>query len=296
MQPTLKRPNTVRFNTRHLNSEVTPEEVYLAINKELGTVATVKCIARLDNKWFNVSFDNEKHCEKVALSGIILKKVLLQCERANVLNSTVVYVKAPYEMADNVVTTALSYYGTVTNIRRQVHDFDEAIETGVRSLLIKNLMRPIPSFLKIGGFTLPVRHRGQQKTCKICNEPDHFARDCPNRGRCFVCGSNQHRASLHDEEDDTQQQRPIFMPTRKQNNRDESDEDTQSEDSNNDNISADEDDEDNKDQTEEETNDTSQNTVEPLNDKTKPSEEKVQHQKQMGESSKSTMPPSQKEQ
>ena len=54
-------------------------------------------------------------------------------------HSTVVYVKAPYEMTDTVITNALMQYGTVTNLRRQFHDFNEMIETGVRSILLKNI-------------------------------------------------------------------------------------------------------------------------------------------------------------
>ncbi len=51
--------------------------------------------------------------------------------------------------------------------------------------------------MKVGGFTLPVRYRGQQRTCKICEEPGHLATDCPARGRCFVCGSYSHQANWH---------------------------------------------------------------------------------------------------
>ena len=50
----------------------------------------------------------------------------------------------------------------------------------------------------MGSFTLPVRYRGQQKTCKVCEATDHMARDCPYRGRCFVCGSYQHQAAWHE--------------------------------------------------------------------------------------------------
>ena len=78
-----------------------------------------------------------------------MKGMLVECERVNLLNSVVVYIKAPYEMADNVIASALTAYGTVTNIR-QVHSFDENVETGVRSLMMKNLKHPIPSFLRIG--------------------------------------------------------------------------------------------------------------------------------------------------
>ena len=36
--------------------------------------------------------------------------MLIECERADVFNSVVVYVKAPYEMNDNVVLTHASSY------------------------------------------------------------------------------------------------------------------------------------------------------------------------------------------
>ena len=95
-----------------------------------------------------MTFDNERHCEKPALQGLMLTKSLIQCERANAQNTAVIYVKAPYEMADNAAVTALTFYGTDANIRRQIHDFDENIETGVRSCMIKNIKRPISSCIK----------------------------------------------------------------------------------------------------------------------------------------------------
>ena len=180
---------------------VTPQEVLQAINKEFDSSRTIKCIASLENNWYNVTFDNEEDCEKIALQGMFLNDVMIQCERTSLQNSVVAHIKAPYEIDDRVIVNALFPYGTVANVRRQVHDFDQNIETGVRSVLIKNLKQPIPSspsYLKVGGFSMPVRHRGQQKTCKICNKPGHFARDCELRGRCFICGNPNHRAGWHD--------------------------------------------------------------------------------------------------
>ena len=79
------------------------------------------------------------------------------------------YIKVPYEMSDEV--TALLPYGTVINIRRQVHDFDNEIETGVRSALVKNMKKQIPSYVEVS------LYKGQQRTCNICNQPGHRARN-----------------------------------------------------------------------------------------------------------------------
>ena len=231
----LNRPNTVRFNTRSMESRVTPEEIHTAVQKELKSVATLKCIAELENGWFNVSFDNEKDCVQLANRGMILQKQLIQCERANIQNSAVIYIKVPYEMSDQMVLNAISPSGTVANIRRQHHVFNEDIETGVRSCLVKNLKKAVPSYVKVGGFTLPVRYRGQQRTCKICEKPGHLARDCPARGRCFVCGSYSHQANWHrtndkynnttdesDQEDnrDTESTQVIYVPRERPTNSD----------------------------------------------------------------------------
>ena len=182
------RPNTVRFNNRHIPKAITPKDVYNAIHNELDTIDTVVCIAELDNKWYNVTFDNEDDCVHIAEQGILLHNALIQCERASVRDSVVAYIKAPYEIPDQAVISLLTHYGTVANLRRQRHDFDDNIETGVRSCLIKNLKMPIPSYLKYSGVTLPVRYRGQVKTCKICESTEHLARECPSRSKCFVCG------------------------------------------------------------------------------------------------------------
>ena len=193
----LERPRTVRFNVRYLD-DVTSQEVLNAVERELKEDAEVKCIAPLNKGWFNITFARERQCVEVARRGLLLQNTRVACERANVMNSIVVYVKAPYEMPDAVILGALSEYGAAGNVRRLVHDFNGDIENGVRSVLVRNVKKPIPSFLRVGGFSLPVRHRGQEKTCKICNEPGHFARDCQYKGRCFVCGSEEHRATWND--------------------------------------------------------------------------------------------------
>ena len=167
----LKRPNTIRFRPDY---HVTPDEVYYAANKELEAEevkGSIKCIAQLNTGWFNVSFDSEAKCQRIALRGLKINGILINCERTNIHNSVVVYIKATYEMSDQTVTAALSEFGIVTNIRRQTYDFDRDVENGVRSSLIKSIKKPIPSFIKVGNYNLPINHRGQVKTCRRCNRP-----------------------------------------------------------------------------------------------------------------------------
>ena len=198
-RPTLKRPNKIRFFVKE--NKPSPRQVNNAIYEKLNVNNSVKCIADLDNAWFNITLDNERYCKDIATRGLNLNGMLIECERADVFNSIVVYVNAPYEMSVNVVANALMQYGTVANIRRQHHDSNNTIENGVRSLLIKHVKKPIPSFVKVGNFNLPVRHRGQQRTCKICQQSGHIARDCERRGRCFICGSQEHRTDIHEKID-----------------------------------------------------------------------------------------------
>ena len=103
---TIKRPNTFRFDTKHL-PEVEVQDVYEAVNKELGITDTCLCVSSLERGWYNVTFNNEARCARMALHGMLLKNALIQCEHTDNRNSAVVYLKAPYEMSDSMVTNVL---------------------------------------------------------------------------------------------------------------------------------------------------------------------------------------------
>ena len=81
--------------------------MYGSIVKDHVDSQAIKCIAELNTGWFNVSFNSEQACESLISQGIRLDGVVIMCERASLHNSVVTYVKAPYEMSDQTVMTAI---------------------------------------------------------------------------------------------------------------------------------------------------------------------------------------------
>ena len=50
---------------------------------------------------------------------------------------------------------------------------------------------PIPAELKVAGFTLAFRYRGQLPTCYVCQEVGHTAKECPKSKKAM------HKQAVH---------------------------------------------------------------------------------------------------
>ena len=99
---------------------------------------------------------------------------------------------APFELPDEALRGILEPYGLVKSCRRQLHQ-GTAIETGIRTVRIV-LGKPVPSTLRVGAMNISIKYQGQAPTCRKCDSPEHYARNC-HLVRCFNCGKLGHKAS-----------------------------------------------------------------------------------------------------
>ena len=96
---------------------------------------------------------------------------------------------APIWVSDQDLIFCLAGYGTCAGTQgvRHGHIVTKSglrVATGIRHLTFKlNKGTHIPSVIKTqGGLTVRVRYDGQVRTCNVCNNPDHLAAQCPNKG------------------------------------------------------------------------------------------------------------------
>ena len=97
---------------------------------------------------------------------------------------------APYELPDLEIVKRLQPYCEVIHSRRGRHSLRPSVCNGLRHYRVR-IIKPIPSYLRFGPFLVQLRHHGLQPTCRRCNQPGHFAYDCPNIV-CFNCEQAGH--------------------------------------------------------------------------------------------------------
>ena len=90
----------------------------------------------------------------------------------------------PIWVNDGAIIDALKQFGEVSgNVdygMSDVEGLDLKIPNGVRYIAVKK-NRPIPSYVLVLGRRARVWHAGQEPTCRICNEYNHKAKDCPRK-------------------------------------------------------------------------------------------------------------------
>ncbi|KAG0705392.1 hypothetical protein GWK47_024495 [Chionoecetes opilio] len=94
--------------------------------------------------------------------------------------TTLVSVKdAPFEMANEAITSSLRRYGRVLSIKKHIHTHERAvgIQTGTRTLKME-VKHKIPACVTVSGYTLAIVYSEQGKACFKCGAEDHLTHDC----------------------------------------------------------------------------------------------------------------------
>lgn len=99
----------------------------------------------------------------------------------------VTVLRYPIDFPDTELEAALSGYGKVLKLRREMMSGDHAdCESGNR-LVLMELHGALPNFLTVKGFRIECFYPGMERMCAKCEGVDHLAKNCP-AVKCRSCG------------------------------------------------------------------------------------------------------------
>ncbi len=103
----------------------------------------------------------------------------------------VVFVdRSPPQMPDNYLFDALAPYGHVISVKHLTIRGFPSVKSGTRMVSMV-ITKAIPAEIRVAGFQLSFRYRGQPPTCFACQEVGHTAKDCPKSQKRRDKGRNQ---------------------------------------------------------------------------------------------------------
>lgn len=197
----LDRQNTLTFylSAKHKaeGQDLFPSrgEVLKSILGKLRAPKAIVCLQSLSVSSFAVTFsgDSKPVRDCLALEGFTLNGQNVSVAEVQPRYVIVNTRNAPFEMEDLTIKNFFESFGTVIEVIR-VRD-GQGYFTGDRQVRM-SVTRDIPSMVKILGFPIFIRYRGQRKCCRYCNHFDHVINRCPFRLNrlCIRCGSINHVA------------------------------------------------------------------------------------------------------
>ena len=170
-----------------------PDGVFKTLD-ELYKRKEVQCVQCVNETTWCVTLTSAEAANRLTTTGMVINQKTATVTPAGRKVTFVNIFNAPHEMDDTAVSSKLSYFGTILSNRRGHWQSHPEWENGVRHYRME-LCHTIPSFIKIGQFSLHVKYDGQPKTCRKCNGPGHMAAECPF-DTCYNCGLQGHRANM----------------------------------------------------------------------------------------------------
>ena len=86
--------------------------------------------------------------------------------------------RSPLQMPDQFLFDALAPYGRVISVKHLTIRGFATVKSGTR-MVSMIVSKAIPAEIRVAGFSLSFRYRGQPPTCFVCQEVGHTAKDCP---------------------------------------------------------------------------------------------------------------------
>ena len=176
--------------------EISTMELLRGINEECGRVEGCR---KRDNKRYEVTMAKEEEKQKL-LDGLKIKNTTV-CAKEILKNTIIVsFLNLPVYISDTVILEKLQSWGVdaASRIkRRQWPGTDVADGTRFLSVRFGEHVSSLPYSTKFetaeGYEYFRVIHDRQERVCRLCIQPGHIVKDCPNF-TCHKCGKQGHYA------------------------------------------------------------------------------------------------------
>lgn len=175
---------------------VTMMELLSEVKKTCGVVNGCRFTTP---KKYEITMDNVEGKDKL-LDGIRIKKSTIIAKEIRNDELVVSFLNLPTYIVDRVILLKLAEWGVkaISPIKRRMWPGTDVAD-GTRFLKVRftETVKSLPYSTKfetlVGGEYFRVIHDGQRKVCRLCIQPGHIFRECPEF-RCHRCKEQGHYA------------------------------------------------------------------------------------------------------
>lgn len=179
-------------------NEVKAEDVIKSLIGKVGITKVLAVRPRM-NKEYEMTLENEEVCENLK-DGLIIKGILCKVRSLQTRECIVSFMHLPAYIMDEEIISKLNVWGvTATSQIKRRYYLGTRITDGTRYVRVK-FPKEVPSLpystrfeTAEGAQHFRIIHDRQVKLCRLCMEPGHIMKDCPEF-KCHDCGEMGHFA------------------------------------------------------------------------------------------------------